>query len=167
LSKVASKSSSGFSPSSLFLPIIAVSLVALVAYLAGGAILSGILVAGPVLSSVAPWFAVGVVALIVNVYFKQAFRREVRLNAIEQLIKQLGIKDFHPKDLNSDKLDDRGYARLLGLITTLYATQTGNPYGANAAIGQANQVLAQLAQLNQLGQQGQQFQQPPGQPTTP
>ncbi len=106
--------------------------------------------------------------VVFNVYFKQAFRRETRLNAIETLIKQLGIKDFHPKDLNSDKLDDKGFARLLGLISTLYATQSGSPYGANAAVSQANAVIQQMQQMQEQQLRIQQMQRDAkGQPTTP
>jgi hypothetical protein len=91
-----------------------------------------------------------VLYVVANTYFKQSFRREIRLNAIETLIKQLGIKDFHPKDLNTDKLDDKGYARLLGLINVLYATQSQNQYGTNRALAEAQAVI------NQLGVWGQQ-----------
>jgi hypothetical protein len=107
----------------------------------------------------------GVLYVVANTYFKQSFRREIRLNAIETLIRQLGIKDFHPKDLNTDKLDDKGYMRLLGLINVLYATQSGNQYGTNRAFMEAQNVINQLAQLQQP--QGQPAPMQPGQPTTP
>jgi hypothetical protein len=104
----------------------------------------------------------GVLFVVANTYFKQSLRREIRLNAIETLIKQLGIKDFHPKDLNTDKLDDKGYARLLGLINVLYATQSGNQFGASRALQEANQVIGQLQAIY-----GPLPQPPVPQPTTP
>jgi hypothetical protein len=103
-----------------------------------------------------------VLYVVANTYFKQSFRREIRLNAIETIIKQLGIKDFHPKDLNTDKLDDKGYARLLGLINVLYATQSGNQYGTNRALQEAQNVINQLGQWGQLPQQQPQPPQGPG-----
>jgi len=73
----------------------------------------------------------------------KAIKSETRKNTIEQMLQSLGIKNMRAADLNSDKLDELGFARLLTLLREL--RQPAMPSGLGGDLASL-QSLAQWAQ---------------------
>jgi len=99
-----------------------------------------------------------------NFYMKEALNKAQRTQVLEQLFKQLNIKDFKVTDLNMSKLDDKGFMRLMAMLQMLFASKTQTPAGfANLAAIQAqvNEFVTGLRQMQQINAGTQ------GQPTTP
>src|SRR5437660_1119537 len=75
---------------------------------------------------------------------KQALNSSLKKQAVQELFKTLGIKGFKPQDLNTDKLDETGFARLVTLIREVKT-------------GPGGDMMSQFAQLQQLGAMQQAF----------
>src|SRR5437660_45599 len=82
-------------------------------------------------------FFVGLTVVSLQVQ-NRALNSSLKKQAVQELFKTLGIKGFKPQDLNTDKLDETGFARLVTLIREVK--------------GVASNPIAELMQLAQLGQ---------------
>ena len=77
----------------------------------------------------------------------RALNASVKKQQVTKLLESLGVKNFKPGDLNTDKLDDTGFGRLIALIREVKGAGT-DP----------------ITQLFQLGQMQSMMRSPAGSP---
>ncbi len=98
--------------------------------------------------------AVGSIVVVfglANFYFKEAIRKAQKTQVLEQLFKQLNIKDFKVTDLNSDKLDDRGFLRLMTMLSSLYQQKQTAGYDFSKIAQMQQEVNSFIGSLRQMG----------------
>lgn len=102
-------------------------------------------------SSIALIVAVPLTAFLSVLYSRsaitKAFKTEQKTAAVERIFETMGFRNFKPADLNSGKMDDKGFERFLILLANV-----AKWYGPTVATGK-NSALSELTALAQ-GLQG-------------
>src|SRR5438445_11034746 len=70
----------------------------------------------------------------------RALNASVKKQQISKLLDALGIKNFRPGDLNTDKLDDTGFGRLIALIREVKGAGT-DPITQLFQLGQMQSMM--------------------------